>query len=82
MAAATLIISTSQWSQDVTQLDNLLADHQSGYTPTNVKCKGLFTSGESGNKSDKDQTTSEEKDQRKHDLHQRNFSLPLSSGVS
>ena len=41
MAAAALILST-QWSQewqDVTQLDNLLADHQSGYTPVNFKGK-------------------------------------------
>ena len=37
MAAAALIFSTTQWTQDVTQLDNLLADHQSGYTPVNIK---------------------------------------------
>ena len=57
MASAALIISTTQWSQDVTQLDNLLADHQSGYTPANVKGKDLFISRESGSKSGKDQTT-------------------------
>ena len=70
MASAALIISTTQWSQDVTQLDNLLADHQSGYTPVNVKGKDLFMSRESGSESKKDQTTSK-KVQRINDFRFR-----------
>ena len=77
MASAALIISTTQWSQDVTQLDNLLADHQSGYTPANVKGKACSHQDEVGAKAKK--IKRQEKNQRINDKHQRKFSLPLST---